>query len=118
MTTAKTMAEVLAEHQIHWARKDHPTEDRVDFVATCSKCGPLAYQTPDKHRALALSAAGFGLVTDTKAEALEEAAEALDLPGSDATGYYASEQDSGYREAERHAEDWLRNRAANLRASS
>jgi len=50
------------------------------------------------------------------AQALEEAADELDLPGSDATGYYASEQDSGYREAERHAEAYLRARAAEMTA--
>ena len=49
------------------------------------------------------------------AKALEEAAEELDLPGSDATGYYAYEQESGYREAERHTETWLTNRAAAVR---
>ena len=41
---------------------------------------------------------------EVRAQALNEAADELDLPGSTATGYYASEQDSGYRDAERDAE--------------
>ena len=45
------------------------------------------------------------------AQALREAADDLDLPGSTATGYYASEQESGYREAERDTKRWLRARA-------
>lgn len=52
---------------------------------------------------------------DARAAALEEAADELDLPGSDASGYYASEAVGGYREAERHAEAWLRDRAQALR---
>jgi hypothetical protein len=50
-------------------------------------------------------------VAKAKAEALREAADALDLPGSDASGYYASEAVGGYREAEQHVETWLRDRA-------
>lgn len=46
-----------------------------------------------------------------RAEALREAADALDLPGSDASGYYASEAVGGYQEAEQHVETWLRVRA-------
>ena len=49
--------------------------------------------------------------TQVAAKALREAADELDLPGSTATGYYASEQDSGYRDAERDAKQWLRARA-------
>lgn len=45
------------------------------------------------------------------ADALRDAADALDLPGSDATGYYASYHDDCYREAERHIDAWLRHRA-------
>ena len=48
---------------------------------------------------------------EVRAQALREAADELDLPGSTATGYYASEQDSGYRDAERDAKQWLRARA-------
>ena len=48
---------------------------------------------------------------EVRAQALNEAADELDLPGSTATGYYASEQDSGYRDAERDAKQWLRARA-------
>lgn len=48
---------------------------------------------------------------DARAAALEEAADELELPGSGASGYYASEAVGGYCEAERHAEAWLRGRA-------
>lgn len=42
-------------------------------------------------------------------EALREAADAVEnLPGSTATGYYASEQDSGYRDAQNDAERAIR----------
>ena len=51
---------------------------------------------------------------EVRAQALREAADELDLPGSTATGYYASEQDSGYRDAERDANQWLRDRARAL----
>lgn len=52
--------------------------------------------------------------SEIQAQALRDAAEALDLPGSTATGYYASEQHSGYEDAARDAEYWLRARAAHL----
>lgn len=128
------MAEVLTAHTA-WAT----TNPDGEWLITCVDCKAVigtyesivpkevdrnggSYDLLDAalaaHQSAALSAAGFGLVADAKAGALEEAAEALDLPGSDATGYYASEQDSGYREAERHTEDWLRTRAAALRAGS
>lgn len=38
--------------------------------------------------------------------------------GSTATGYYASEQDSGYRDAERDAKQWLRARAEQTKEDS
>lgn len=42
-------------------------------------------------------------------EALREAAEVIEnLPGSDATGYYASEQHSGYQDAQNDAERAIR----------
>lgn len=105
MTTAKTMAEVLIEHQRH--------------NASSCLCGwaKLGRSHPE-HQADALTAAGFGDVRESAAGALESAGEDLDLPGSDATGYYAYEQESGYREAERHAESWLRARAAAVRGDS
>lgn len=53
----------------------------------------------------------YTIRAEVRAQALSEAADELDLPGSTATGYYASEQDSGYRDAERDAEQWLRARA-------
>ena len=53
----------------------------------------------------------YTMRAEVRAQALREAADELDLPGSTATGYYASEQDSGYRDAERDAKQWLRARA-------
>lgn len=69
---SKTMAEVLAEHQFMYHSFNGVTQKR--YLA-CS-CGalPLAGDHPT-HLAVALSAAGFGLVADAKAEALEEAAD-------------------------------------------
>lgn len=54
---------------------------------------------------------------EVAAKALEEVAEtiATALPGSEAVGYYASESDSGYLEAERDIEGHLRARAAEYR---
>ena len=51
---------------------------------------------------------------DIQAQAPREAADDLDLPGSTATGYYASEAVSGYNDAERDIEAWLVKRAARL----
>ena len=48
---------------------------------------------------------------EARAAALREAADELDLPGSDATGYYSGGYVDGYHEAERHAEQRLRARA-------
>ena len=59
----------------------------------------------------AIAAAEPHVRAEVRAQALREAADELDLPGSTATGYYASEQDSGYRDAERDAKQWLRDRA-------
>lgn len=56
-------------------------------------------------------AALSAVYADIQAEAWRQAAEAIDLPGSDATGYYASEQHSGYLDAQQHAAEWLRTRA-------
>ena len=103
----KTMAEEIAAHRIG-----------PDFDCTCG----VAFHFPERfesdyeaHLADALTAAGFGLVADAKREALVEAAGAIDLPGTDAAGYYSSGDAAGYAEAERHAEAWLRARAAAVR---
>lgn len=50
--------------------------------------------------------AGLTAVLDAaRHEVLELVTAAVEeLPGSDATGYYSSESDSGYREAQRHME--------------
>jgi hypothetical protein len=61
----------------------------------------------------ALSAAAPYLAAQT----LRDAADALDLPGSTATGYYSSNDEAGYREAERDTELWLRARADRIEAS-
>lgn len=44
-------------------------------------------------------------------EALRSAADDLVLPGSSDRGYYSGYADSGYNEAEVHAEAWLKDRA-------
>lgn len=97
----KTMAEVIREADEQWNRD-------VQVVYTDAAWA--------EYIAAALTAAGYGPVKEAAAEALRDAAEDIDLPGSTAAGYYASEQDSGYREAERHAETWLRSRAAAIEA--
>lgn len=67
MSTAKTMAEVLADKL---AELDELTDgDGFTYSWFDMEKIDLAEELT-----LALSAAGFGLVTDTKAEALEEAA--------------------------------------------
>jgi hypothetical protein len=50
------------------------------------------------------------------AQTLRDAADDLDLPGSTATGYYSSNDESGYREAEAYADIWLRDRADRIEA--
>ena len=79
--TAKTMAEVLAEH---WSASTHTDTDNEPPVDKCDGCGKVLHTWGDQipeihplatHQAAALSAAGFGLVADAKAEALEEAAD-------------------------------------------
>lgn len=45
------------------------------------------------------------------AKVLRDAADAMDLPGSQATGYYAGESDAGYREATRDAGKWFKDYA-------
>lgn len=72
--TAKTMAEVLAEH----------TYDRLHAVCSCSDLVQVGLkcdrQTHPEHVAEVLSAAGYGLVAEAKREALEDllAAESLE----------------------------------------
>lgn len=58
------------------------------------------------------------VMPDIQARALEDAALELNLPGSTATGYYASEQVAGYNDADRDAEEWLIERAARLTDTS
>lgn len=75
MTTAKTMAEVLAEHEMDF------TYDGKQTGCSCGHWqarGPVsAHADHAAHQSAALSAAGFGLVADAKAEAWDEAALAL-----------------------------------------
>ena len=61
-----------------------------------------------------IASALAAVLPDIQAQALREAADDLDLPGSTATGYYASEAVSGYNAAERDIEAWLVKRAARL----
>lgn len=80
--TAKTMADVLAAH---WSASTHT--ERKPFVDKCDGCGAVIFSWGDPtvadgyerlaaHQAAALSAAGFGLVADAKAEAWAEGFEA------------------------------------------
>ncbi len=52
---------------------------------------------------------------NARAAALDEAVDEFELPGSNATGYYASNNVAGYQEAERHAQVWLSSRAQRIR---
>ncbi|AHB31659.1 hypothetical protein ArV2_gp48 [Arthrobacter phage vB_ArS-ArV2] len=70
--TAKTMAEVLAEHQQKVGVRDMRSHCWCGWAGEPTGIAFIA------HQAAALSAAGFGLVTDAKAEALEDAADALE----------------------------------------
>lgn len=63
---SKTMAEVLAEHQFMYHSFNGVTQKRY-LACSCGRM-PLAGDHPT-HLADALSAAGFGLVADAKAEA-------------------------------------------------
>ena len=64
--TSKTMAEVLAEHG-EWRYTNG-----AGSAIVCRKCG-APVENVVEHQAAALSAAGFGLVADAKAEAWDEA---------------------------------------------
>jgi len=108
----KYMAEVLHDHREHALCYDHE-------AGWCCICGEHDIDTNWRdHVAAALTAAGFGPVKEAAAKALEDAADELELPGCTAIGYYASEQDSGYSEAERHTDKWLRARAAAVRGQA
>ena len=72
--TAKTMAEVLAAH---WSVSTHADNEPEPPVDKCDGCGKVLHTWGDQipevhplaaHQAAALSAAGFGLVADAKAE--------------------------------------------------
>ncbi|QDG61226.1 hypothetical protein [Pseudarthrobacter sp. NIBRBAC000502771] len=120
--TAKTMAEVLAEHEM-----ENSPVIRGEGYTRCS-CGFLskgAYSraSHNRHVSDALSAAGFGLVADAKAEALEEAAN--DMDGLERLSSYPEESCNDEENAAVEAYDnatnsqeWLRARAAALRGDS
>ncbi len=80
----------------------------VEFASTFSGRGEARKYEEMFDRCLAQRDA------EVQAQALREAADDLDLPGSTATGYYASEAVSGYNAAERDIEAWLVKRAARL----
>lgn len=81
--------------------------------------GTRGIMTPEDRAGLEKEAeeAMRAIEREAAAKALEDAAEtiATALPGSEAVGYYASESDSGYLEAERDIEAHLRARAAEIR---
>lgn len=72
----KTMAEVLVEHG-EW-RYTSGAGSPIE----CRKCGAPIETNIITHQAAALSAAGFGLVADAGAKALEDAAGLLKPPGT------------------------------------
>ena len=84
----------------------------VEFASTFSGRGEARKYEEMFDRCLAQRDA------EVQAQALREAADDLDLPGSTATGYYASEAVSGYNAAERDIEAWLVKRAARLTDTS
>lgn len=49
------------------------------------------------------------------AEALDQAADEMVLPGTRATGYYSGHDRGGYQEAENDAANWLHQRAHEIR---
>lgn len=63
----KTMQEVLAEHRI-----DHRYDTTLHEQCICGRRWMMGPQALQAHQAAALSAAGFGLVADAKAEAWDE----------------------------------------------
>lgn len=90
---------------------DEAVEAAAKRLARHNGTGPGNWEWyANEARAILEAAAPF-----IRAGALEDAADDLDLPGSSASGYYASEQVSGYLEAERHVEAWLCARAAEMR---
>jgi len=71
ITTAKTMAEVLAE-------LNYEAEQGDDAWATCPEDARPGWIRYGELMEAALTAAGFGLVADAKAEALEDLAKELE----------------------------------------
>lgn len=86
---SKTMADVLLEamrdHRVLW---EIGLDEDKDLVSKCESCGYLSaeldtYEHQSNVAAEVLSAAGFGPVHETKAEALTEAADAIATPDMD-----------------------------------
>ena len=104
---SKTMAEVLNEADEKWSKEvgvSTPAE-WADYIAA------------------ALSAAGFGVVADAKAEALKEAADALervDRIAATPINRVTPEEEAEYMEFANSNGDknWLRARAKSLRTTS
>jgi hypothetical protein len=103
----KTMAEVLGDHVIYGMSRG------TYLACRCDKTW-VTYSEYHAHLEAELTAAGFGPVKAAAAGALRGAADELELPGTDAAGYYSSGDAAGYSEAERHAEVWLKDRAATI----
>jgi hypothetical protein len=131
MTAAKTMAEALAEHAFHLITPVKLDDVNGPWQVECN-CTADPIQGPSyldaeaafaAHQAAALSAAGFGLVADAKAEALEEAADALervDRIAAKPVNRVTPEEEAEYMEFANSGGDknWLRARAAALRGDS
>lgn len=83
------------------------TNEAIDEAAEAIRVGIDRRSIWDLAKAALEAGAPF-----IRAQALEDAADDMELPGSDATGYYSGNEHYGYAQAELHAETWLRSRAA------
>ena len=126
--TAKTMAEVLMVHFPN-AESGYPG-DKYRIFCDATGCGfaskldhyGAAMSAFIAHQSAALSAAGFGLVADAKAEALEEAADVMDKSAETLVMMWGDEPMNRVALATltttRHEARRVRNRAAALRGNS
>ncbi|UKA69566.1 hypothetical protein [Arthrobacter sp. FW306-06-A] len=136
---SKTMAEVLGEHvptasfgsfNMNGGGNSRYCSCGEQFDVLYTELGddengtdPLLNHKLAAHQAAALSAAGFGLVADAKAEALEEAANDMDCLErlSSYPEESCNDEENAAVEAYDNAtnnQEWLRARAAALRAVS
>jgi hypothetical protein len=106
--TAKTMAEVLAEHSVEGM------SGGTHIACRCNRTW-VTHSEYRAHLATELSDAGFGLVADARAEALEEAA--ANIITNDPLDYWNGHlpEGLGFQEA---MSRWLKAHAKAKRAAS